>query len=652
MRRRTFNTLLVILLSYFTATIVSDLIVEGKSRSILELEIETSEAGVWQLFWSRDEQLDQEDSIRESIGRPGKRTITYPLNNKKIRVLRLDPGDGSVDRKVIFAIQSIRLYNGFGTIYKKRNTEDIIPLNSTVSKIDNNRFAVTGPDPQLRLDFANLLFRRQNDKHIAALWIWRILIFLLCNVVTFGTLRFLGFSRWGKALSTVFIRSVRLLPFLTMGGVIASVYGFINGFPLIFSDTGMYLRSGIEWFVPDNRPIMYGIFLAFTSYKSCLWIPIIVQGMFITYCCYLLLENLLNDKSNLQKLTLILVLILSLFTSLSWFSSQLLPDIFCAIAAFALILLFLDKSKYVSRKIALTGIFLICNLSHTSSLLISLGMSGFLLVATIIFRKHLDLKRAVIPCALAVLSFPLLMTLNYTISGKFRTSENSYVFMSAKLAELGLLQKYLRENPDGENYQLATMVDDIEESIGRFIWNPESVTRRLPRTQLKAELTKINRNILSDPPSLVYFTWKGVQQSVTLFFTGTLRYGLHSYRGKYVHDIIKEYYPHAETSFLNSMQQRWAINDRLNHLANAVLLWVSYVSIPVLLLTYRKRLPLNVSVGCISIFFAVALNDFICATLSTDAPRYHARISWMVVAALFCLTLKLLESREQKTAQD
>ena len=644
MLRKPLNIFLVVLFSYLVAALTSNLIVDHKSKLVLSIEIETNHAGVWQLFWSNNEAFKQDNSIRRFVKGSGVHTIIYPLADKKVRYLRLDPTDGSKNKKDEFFLRSIKLSNGFGTIYEKIDAEDITPLNPAIAKIDHNTFVITGLDPQLKLDISSLIIKSNKDKHTVALWLLRVVFFVGGNLLILLCIRIFNIRGWGNELSIVFYRSVQLWPFLFLGGMIASIYGFINGFPLVFSDTGMYLKSGVEWFVPTDRPIMYGIYLLASSLRYYLWVPIILQGMIITYCCYLLLENTMINRSNAKKLTLLLVLILSLFTSLSWFSSQLTPDIFCAIAPLALLILYLDSSKFVSRYIALTVIFLVCNLSHTTSMLICLALSAFIFIVSVLFRKYFSFQKAVFLCVLSVVSFPLLMTLNYSISGKFTTGEGSYIFMSAKLADLGLLQKYLKENPKGRDYQIAEMVDDIKQKSNHFIWSNESVIHKMPRKVLKSELKEINRDILSDPSDFSYLIWKGAQQSFKLFVQGSRKYGFHSYKGKYVHDIIKKYFPEFERSFLDAMQQRWALNDRLNLVANSIVLWTSYIGIPILLIIFRKKIPLRFLFSCISIFFVLVVNDFVCATLSTGAERYHARISWIVVVALFLLVVKLFES--------
>jgi hypothetical protein len=42
-------------------------------------------------------------------------------------------------------------------------------------------------------------------------------------------------------------------------------YAIWNGYPLVFLDTGTYVASGFERFVPRDRPLAYGFFIRHSS---------------------------------------------------------------------------------------------------------------------------------------------------------------------------------------------------------------------------------------------------------------------------------------------------------------------------------------------------------------------------------------------------
>ena len=78
--------------------------------------------------------------------------------------------------------------------------------------------------------------------------------------------------RW---LPTLFI--------LLLGSLIAVSAGVYNGFPLVTSDSGTYINSAINYTVPADRPIVYGLFIRVTSLNFSLWLVIFFQGLLLTW---------------------------------------------------------------------------------------------------------------------------------------------------------------------------------------------------------------------------------------------------------------------------------------------------------------------------------------------------------------------------------
>src|SRR5438105_2339930 len=56
-----------------------------------------------------------------------------------------------------------------------------------------------------------------------------------------------------------------------LGVLLIMVPALVNGFPLVFSDTGTYLRSAFEGVVPADRPYWYGGFIRLASFNGA-WI--------------------------------------------------------------------------------------------------------------------------------------------------------------------------------------------------------------------------------------------------------------------------------------------------------------------------------------------------------------------------------------------
>lgn len=49
----------------------------------------------------------------------------------------------------------------------------------------------------------------------------------------------------------------------------------VNGYPLVYSDSGTYIGSGFEGIVPVDRPIAYGLFVRHISVAYSLWFVIL-----------------------------------------------------------------------------------------------------------------------------------------------------------------------------------------------------------------------------------------------------------------------------------------------------------------------------------------------------------------------------------------
>jgi hypothetical protein len=64
--------------------------------------------------------------------------------------------------------------------------------------------------------------------------------------------------------------------------VVLMYAGFNNFYPLLYSDTGTYIRSGFTGTIPIDRPIFYGIFLRHTSLATSLWYVIFMQGVLLS----------------------------------------------------------------------------------------------------------------------------------------------------------------------------------------------------------------------------------------------------------------------------------------------------------------------------------------------------------------------------------
>src|ERR1035438_10265303 len=99
-----------------------------------------------------------------------------------------------------------------------------------------------------------------------------------------------------------------------------------NKYPWAYSDTGTYIWSGYDSFVPLDRPIVYGLFIRNIPVSSTLWSVVIMQAIFVTTIVLICFKNLIKFRLNYLA-TFLTILFLSFTTGLSNYVSQIMPDI-------------------------------------------------------------------------------------------------------------------------------------------------------------------------------------------------------------------------------------------------------------------------------------------------------------------------------------
>ena len=157
---------------------------------------------------------------------------------------------------------------------------------------------------------------------------------------------------------------------------------FYNGFPLVTSDSGTYIYSGFKQYVPSDRPFVYGFFIRHSSLKSSFWFTILAQGIIMSFLLWQVLNRFTGKRSGMVG-KFILFILVAAFSSVSWVTSELMPDMFSAAGILAFLLLLQRDSGKANTLFNALIIVLAC-LVHNSHLLLfsilSLVLPAYLLL--------------------------------------------------------------------------------------------------------------------------------------------------------------------------------------------------------------------------------------------------------------------------------
>jgi hypothetical protein len=427
------------------------------------------------------------------------------------------------------------------------------------------------------------------------------------------------------------IRSLVVGAFCVCLLLLVAIY---NGFPTVFSDTGGYLLTG-EFFTPfpPYRAPGYSLFTRFASLRISAWFIVIAQAAIVIYVLREMCVYLLDDDRDATDFCLLAVTcVLTVFTSIPWLASLLMPDVFAGVLFLSCFLLAFSTALGWMRRLVLAAIFAISVSVHLSLFPISVLFVAALLVPRLLDRSLEGLQK--IKSVLAWLLIPILAaglltaTLNREMGLGSRLSPSRDTFLLARLFGDGLAADFLNENCSKTQFVSCRYLAHLPRTQEEFLFQHPLITEIS-----QAEISNIVHGTLLAYP--LRFVASGVKE--TLLQLTAIRTGdeIRSYGAKLWNQAaIPHAFPGDRQRFLNSRQ----LGDRLLPLADALapiqtkMFWLSVmICLP---LALSGRLPrLNTFFYAVMAFLLI--NASVCAALAGVFDRYQSRVAWLVP---FCLT--------------
>lgn len=406
-----------------------------------------------------------------------------------------------------------------------------------------------------------------------------------------------------------------------------------NGFALVFFDTGGYLDRVLEMTIYPGRSFLYGLFLWVTSFGWWFfWGPIIITSLLCLWMIHLALRC--HNLPAGPLATALSCIGLSLFTGISWYTSQLMPDVLVPLSILALWLLFFSwKDLNLRERMGLSATAVLGLMSHSSCLALGIGLLPALFIVQIILRKGRFLSTHILPpAAVVAASLVLIPLVNLALSGKITYSTGGPVFLFGRLAQAGIAQQWLTDHCPVAGIRLCAVQNRIPHNADEFLWSKNSPFQELGNwtgSAANAELEQVVVESIKDYPDEVL--WSSLQATVEQFTMVQTGDGLDNYQD-YTRKVFAKLSPETAQSFASANQQRKKITQKLFDILNIVHIPVAYLSVFGLIAVVgwglRKKRPDFVGLA-IYVFIALVGNAFICGALSSPFDRYQSRLIWL-----------------------
>ena len=404
---------------------------------------------------------------------------------------------------------------------------------------------------------------------------------------------------------------------------------FWNGFPFIFFDSGDYLAVTLTGERVVYRDPVYGYVAAVLHAHRSLWGVALGQSLLSAWVLWEAVRLVLPERARAAAYLGVMA-ILAAGSSLPWFSGQIMPDIWGALAVLMVMLLALADLPPLRR--ALLAVLLALALAcHLSFLPLGAGLLVLLLgLRILLIRKGVVVRLGWTAIAVAVAP-GLIVAANLSLGGPATLSQTSHAFLLARLVQDGLAKRTLdRLCPDPE-LSLCELKDHLPPTANDFLWGDSDAFAKVGGwLDSRKEADRIIAASFDLFPgehiaSAVKLSWT----QLTWFATAD---GLESQAEPW--GLIEAHLPLDFPAYQAARQQTEPLPIRLINRVHVPIATLAMLSLPLLLWAAWRSSRWREAAGLVLIGGALLGNAVICGVLSNPNDRYESRVVWLAVFAL------------------
>ena len=252
-----------------------------------------------------------------------------------------------------------------------------------------------------------------------------------------------------------------------------------NGYPLVFGDTASHLDTIDPRKADWGRPVFYALFILPLHGRISLWPVVFVQALIVAHLAYVMLRVVCGAVRPGSYLALAAVLAVG--STLPWFASFIMPDIFTGVVVLGLYLLGFAFNRLgpVERVyfFFLTAGAIACHQSH-------LALAAGLVVVIVLLRLLQMPPIGARTRTIALVAGPLVLATAAHLSANtfaghgMTLSPGTSMVLLARMIGDGTAVRYLRETCPQRHYVLCDYVDDLPEDGDAFLWDKRGIFAR------------------------------------------------------------------------------------------------------------------------------------------------------------------------------
>jgi hypothetical protein len=421
-----------------------------------------------------------------------------------------------------------------------------------------------------------------------------------------------------------------------------------NGFPLLMADSMTYLADGL----PVARAIFLHQFSEYYGMRSLIyslgifpfhwnvtpWPVAVFQSILAAWVLWLLVRSFSTRHTVVRYFALAVVL--SVFTSVAWYTCFIMPDVLGPLAYLAIFLLFsAQESLSVAERAGLVLVAIWGITAHSTHLLLAAALFVLLVLFALFERRPFRRSLHALGEIAAALTLAILaqMALYAYLDGKPSLNGQRPPYLTARVIADGPGRWYLDAHCATEHWAACGHLANLTSDADSFLWGdtaPYETASDEERSEYEAQDVPFFLATIRAYPRQQF------QRSAANFAQQLMAFGLYDFDpSDWTLGQFNETISPSRASYVRSREARSTLP--LDELTN-IQFWTVVVSLaiivvitPLLWRRHSRGLPGLVLV----VFSMVVLNALLTGVLSIVDDRYQCRVIWLIplLAAVFVL---------------
>jgi hypothetical protein len=381
------------------------------------------------------------------------------------------------------------------------------------------------------------------------------------------------------------------------------------------------------------------------------WPIVALNALLAAYILWLVVRSLVPQRTVVRYL--ILTSALSLFSSLSWYVSLVMPDILGPLLYLSIYLLvFAPETLSRLERLAVAVIAGWGVASHATHVALAAGVCALLVCLWALGSPPLRGRiRAVGGAAVViVIATASLVGLHIYLYGEPTLSANMPPVLTARVIADGPGRWYLQRHCGEAHFALCEFAGELTDSEEDFLWNPRGVWAEARKSRgdrvKREEIAFVLAVIRAYPREELAISALSSWQQLAAF-------GVSDLTGQgWVMQTIDTALPGQKPNYLGSRQYNNAMP--LNFFS-AVQLWTVIASLAAIALLFpvlsRDGPPRLLGLGAV-IFPVVVANALVTSALALVEERYQSRVMWLVPFFAGVMIFQWIDRRRGEARKD